>query len=54
MVPIAENQPRLKKSFGRLVYLPFSPNHSDAVRDRMVEIIAKHARLRSEPRSDAV
>jgi len=40
MIPIAENQPLLERSFDRLVYLPFSPDHSDEVRDRIVEILA--------------
>ena len=44
MVPIAESQPRLEKSFGRLVYLPFSPDHPNEVRDRIVEILGNHAR----------
>lgn len=51
LAPVSADLPRLKRAFERIVYLPFSTDHTAADRDRLVRLVRDHARTRAIPGS---
>jgi dTDP-4-amino-4,6-dideoxygalactose transaminase len=53
LAPLGGDLPRLRRSFDRLLYLPFAPEHRAGDRRRLVEVVHRYGRLPPPGRSAA-